>query len=463
MLPKEFAAFDWSILLTSATYLAEARRIIPADRVHYLQPAIQERMSSPVDLSVIGELAGNMHQFIDGDKKTIKRWRGEKQLRYALAVYVEYKAFLELLGPQLLFFPPAETVEANILAGVARELGVEIVSCMNARHLGGSFFSQDIIESLPTYAQPNELSRQRAREFLRVFREKSVPALNIQPIAETLGVTPLDEIADPVSMPKWLDRVRAYTASLRNEPEGASTEGIRVRVMNSLPLISPLLRRIIRNSRQSKNAAFIRTHQASALPDQFIFYPLQYSPESSINMPAPYYVDQLRVVDAIRYSMPSGHLLVVKEHPAALEMRSRAFLKELSKRSGVVLVDTELNSRELIERASLTVSVTGSAAFEAFLLGRPSLVLGNCFFAAALGGVTKLDSLPEKMRHQMIKPLTDEHINEELSRIFSCIYPFIFTAPDYGYGAKYALRRDNLSIFLEGLKHHLTQSKFSSS
>lgn len=456
--PEGLADFDWSVLLTTATYLNEARRSLPSERIHYLQPAIRRRMAGAADVATVGTLPGSLHRFIDGDKKTIKRWNGDRQLRYALAVYAEYKALLLQVRPDAIFFPPAETAEANILAAVARELSIEIVSCLNARHLGGSFFAQDIVEGLPAYAQADPGSRHRAREFLRTFRDGAIPVMNIQPIADRLDAAAPGGTEEAVRMPGRLARLRTYVTSLAEEPEAATAEGVRVRLMNSLPVLSPLLRRTVRGTRKAANATFLRSHQAAALPERFVFYPLQYSPESSINMPAPYYVDQLRVVDAIRHSMPNDHLLVVKEHPAALEMRPASFLKELAKRSGVVLVDTAWSSRDIVQRAALTISVTGSAAFEAFLLGRPSLVLGPCFFAEFLGGVTGIDGLADKMRRRMADCVADEDIVEAIGRAYACISPFLFMAPDYGYGAKYALRRANLSAFLAAFKDHLAQT-----
>ncbi|MFW2569173.1 hypothetical protein ACN5PA_10870, partial [Aliarcobacter butzleri] len=52
------------------------------------------------------------------------------------------------------------------------------------------------------------------------------------------------------------------------------------------------------------------------LPKRYIYYPLQYSPESSLNIPAPFYIDQMRIIDALRMNMPNDMKLVVKEHPS---------------------------------------------------------------------------------------------------------------------------------------------------
>ena len=58
----------------------------------------------------------------------------------------------------------------------------------------------------------------------------------------------------------------------------------------------------------------VRHRRSRALPKRFIYYPLQVTPEASINTPAPYYVDQMRAIDALRLAMPPDCALVVKEH-----------------------------------------------------------------------------------------------------------------------------------------------------
>lgn len=442
-------------MLTSATHLEVSGRVFPSERIHYLQPSIKQRMGQHPAVSSLRDMALSVHVCLDADKKTIKRWPGAKQTRYGVAVYEVYKELLQRVRPDVIFFPPGETAEAKILAGVAGELSIEIVGCVNGRHLGGSFFSEDIVESLPSYAVADLNSLEEAHKFLLAFRAGGIPAYNVAPIADSLGEPQPEEIRDAPSLPSPLARIRNVAWSLVNEPEGMSAEGIRVRMMNSLPIVSPILRKAVRGIRKAGNVAYIASRQIDRLPDRFIFFPLQYSPESSINFPAPYFVDQLRVVDAIRHKMPNDFLLVVKEHPAALEMRPRSFLNELARRSGVVFVGTDWNTREIISRASLTVSVTGSAAFEAFLLGRPSLVLGSCFFSGFLGGVCSMDRIGETMKEKMAKGVTDDEILNSIAGAFHCISRFLFVAPDYGFGAKYVLQNKNIIAFMSALKKHL--------
>ena len=94
------------------------------------------------------------------------------------------------------------------------------------------------------------------------------------------------------------------------------------------------------------------------LPKKFIYYPIQYSPESSINTPSPFFIDQTRAIDAIRFSMPNDHALVLKEHPGVLEVRPLSFIRKL-KKSGVIIIKSDVDSNEIIKKAALTISVTG--------------------------------------------------------------------------------------------------------
>lgn len=70
----------------------------------------------------------------------------------------------------------------------------------------------------------------------------------------------------------------------------------------------------------------------------------------------------------------------IDEHPAMKGERPVSFYKTLKEKASVFLADISLSSIEVIKKASLTVSVTGTACLEAFLLGKPTLHLGKAFF-----------------------------------------------------------------------------------
>ncbi len=77
--------------------------------------------------------------------------------------------------------------------------------------------------------------------------------------------------------------------------------------------------------------------------------------------------------------IPSGYKLYVKEHPSMLGLRSIAFYEELNKLHNVEMVHPAVSPFGLI-KSGVTIVVTGTAGWEAYLLERPVIVLGNVFF-----------------------------------------------------------------------------------
>jgi hypothetical protein len=189
-------------------------------------------------------------------------------------------------------------------------------------------------------------------------------------------------------------RVKQFLQMAAERPDVFDYDLIRVSVMVNFAL----LRTSVRGARARLNTRQFDISNVGSLPERFVFYPLQYTPESSINVPAPYFVDQMRVVDALRFAMPSDCMLVIKEHPACLEMRPPKFMRQLRSRPGLLVAKCSIPSIELVRRAAATITVTGTAALEAFLLGRPALTLGTAVPTWVLDGATDLRNLRAEIR-----------------------------------------------------------------
>ena len=79
--------------------------------------------------------------------------------------------------------------------------------------------------------------------------------------------------------------------------------------------------------------------------------------------------------------MPFDVKLYVKEHPNALGIRGPKELKEIKKIPGVRLIDPFVNSHDLLNKAEITVSLSGTISLEAALYGRKTVILSNIFIA----------------------------------------------------------------------------------
>jgi hypothetical protein len=155
----------------------------------------------------------------------------------------------------------------------------------------------------------------------------------------------------------------------------------------------------------------------------YVLYALQMQPESSIDVWAPFFSNQLRVVDSLSRSIPPTHELLVKMHHSDADNYSRRMLGEFRRLPGVRLVSPFASSRAFAERASLIVTVQGTIALEGALLGKPVLMFGSHRFAEmpTVSRVGRLTDLPDLVRRKLASaPPTRESIIQGLMAYLRC-------------------------------------------
>jgi hypothetical protein len=104
---------------------------------------------------------------------------------------------------------------------------------------------------------------------------------------------------------------------------------------------------------------------------KIVFFPLQVEPESSLQTLAPYFTDQLAIARELALSLPADAVLAVKEHIWQLGRRTRGFYETLRGMPNVVLLAPDIRGTDVIRRSDLICAISGSAAHEAAVLGKP--------------------------------------------------------------------------------------------
>jgi len=155
----------------------------------------------------------------------------------------------------------------------------------------------------------------------------------------------------------------------------------------------------------------------------FIYYPLHVDPEASTMVLSPWHTDQIGVIEALAKSAPAGMTVVVKEHFPMLGRRPKGFYKTISRIPRVVLLGPEHTGLSLIQKAKLTAVITGTAAWEAILLGKPALIIGDSPFLAIGQGAVHEPCLARL--HQAIhKALAMPPAQDEALELYlaACLY-----------------------------------------
>lgn len=155
-------------------------------------------------------------------------------------------------------------------------------------------------------------------------------------------------------------------------------------------------------------------------PDtSFAYFPLHVDPEASTMVFSPWHTDQVSIVEAIAKSLPAHMNLVVKEHFPMLGRRPEGFYRSIAQMPRVSLLAPEYPGIDLVLRSDLVAVITGTAAWEAMRLKKPTLIIGDSPFMAIGEGFFHepcLSKLPEAiMRALELPAATDRALTNYLA------------------------------------------------
>ena len=167
--------------------------------------------------------------------------------------------------------------------------------------------------------------------------------------------------------------------------------------------------------------------------EKFVFFPLQVEPERTIGYDAPFYVDQLEVVKNIARSLPIDVKLYVKEH---FNMKYRSwreiqFYKDLLSLPNVRLIHTSVNPKRILEKCSMVITISSTAAMEAAFYEKPSIIFTDTVFSAlpSVYRIKNLEELPE-----IIKKAIKTKVNlTDIVKFVKFIEQNSFVFDDFGF------------------------------
>jgi hypothetical protein len=109
----------------------------------------------------------------------------------------------------------------------------------------------------------------------------------------------------------------------------------------------------------------------------FVFFPLHTEPEASVGQISPEFFFQHAAIAALARDMPAGTVLAVKETVAGVGRRPREFYDQLRDLKNVVLLDMREHGLDVVRKARLVATISGTAGMEAAILGRPVISFGR--------------------------------------------------------------------------------------
>ena len=110
---------------------------------------------------------------------------------------------------------------------------------------------------------------------------------------------------------------------------------------------------------------------------RFVFYPLHTEPETALHQLSPEYFYQLSAIAALSRDLPAGVMLAVKETYHATGRRPAEFYDQIREFKNVVLLDMLELGLDVVRQCDAVATITGTAGFEAAVLGKPVITFGR--------------------------------------------------------------------------------------
>ncbi len=206
---------------------------------------------------------------------------------------------------------------------------------------------------------------------------------------------PID-ISPPRSMPFYMNRINSPGAKVRRSVLKFAEFSARLLAWPFLLLgdggewrINRILDEL-RNSAQgialSRNRRLAPPVPLEKLPERFVFFPLHLQPEMNTDIMGGAWANQMLALQRLRSFVPPEIPIVVKENPKQTGLvRSRLFWQRMAAIPNLMMTDDSVSSLELVKRAELTATITGTAGWEALRFGRPALAFGHVFWSSLPG------------------------------------------------------------------------------
>lgn len=189
------------------------------------------------------------------------------------------------------------------------------------------------------------------------------------------------------------------------------------------------------------------------LPDQpFFYYPLHVPLDLQLTTRCREYLDQLSLIEYISTCIPSGYVLLTKEHPASIGGYGYTRIKSLLKRNTHVrLAHPSLNSYDIIERSRAVITINSKVGIEAVIQQKPVIVLGPTFYRGR--GLTidvgPLKDLPEAVRRALVSEKLDgEMVRDFLASVYKWSWP----------GELFDDSPENIEVFSDSLWRYIKAS-----
>jgi len=175
--------------------------------------------------------------------------------------------------------------------------------------------------------------------------------------------------------------------------------------------------------------------------EDFIYFPLHVDEERSLLIGAPFYTNQLEVIQSIVKSTPIGLKVYVKEHPSmkTRNWRTITYYKELINIPNVRVIHHSVSNEDLIKKCKLVISIAGTAAFEAAFYEKPSIIFSKIHNdpLSSRMCMESMDDLPKIIRKAVSSTVKLRELDDYINRIIDNSFEFDYISFEIDYGNEF--------------------------
>lgn len=361
---------------------------------HYFFDTADVQMPEP-DVRLLQSIEApdvpTIHNMILGDR-VVSKLQYRDALGYATFLAKRIQTLLVELAPSMVI-GSFDALHSGIAHAMARQRGIPWFALnFSVIPPGLACFCSGMspAERVPLRTTERGEARTRAAHALEQFEAKLVRA-------------PAYMTPPPLSLPAAIQRIPARVRSVARMLANSRARAIRkfTDTRGDYSIMAAVRHqwrvRAARHALGGTNT--VRTPPATP----YVLFGLHMQPESSIDVWAPFFSNQMWVIELLARSVPPTHGVLVKIHKSDAAHYSRAELERMLSFPGVRLVEPFASSREFIEGAELVIVIQGTMGLEAALLGKPVVSLGDSPISVfpSVTHIGQIEDLPRLIRHKL--------------------------------------------------------------
>lgn len=202
----------------------------------------------------------------------------------------------------------------------------------------------------------------------------------------------------------------------------------------------------------------------------FVYFPLQIDIEATLLIFAPFFTNQLELIDSIVKSLPVGYKLYVKDHPLqnSRGWRSISFYKHIMSLPNVELIHHSVNPEEILEKCSLVITIASTAGLEAAFHKKPTIIFADVLYSIlpSVHRLKTIEELPQIIRSTLKTKVDFSDVNKfvnfvhknsiefSLSRFFTETDNFFYYG---GFLVDIDITEEKMKFYLEKYKSKFEQ------